>query len=162
MENKAVIGIEPGVQGGIAVLSGSELIFTARCPRIKMNGTWEYDPGEMAKILRTHKHLNPIVYLEKVHSMPKQGVRSMFNFGKGFGMWIAMAAAFEMPLQLVTPQVWKKKILANTDKSKGAAILKAKQLFPNVDLKPGRLIKDHDGIAEAICIALYGGYNTWK
>lgn len=160
--HEAVIGIDPGVQGGIAVISGSELISVARCPRIKMAGKWEYDTVEMAKIIKSVLHLKPVMYLEKVSARPGQGVTSMFNFGKGFGMWIMAAAMLEIPFYFVTPQAWKKKVLANTDKSKGAAIQKAKQVFPTINLKPGRVITDHDGMAEAVCIALYGGYKTWR
>lgn len=160
--NQVIIGIDPGVQGGFAAISGSELQVVKRCPRVKMKGKWEYDTNEMARLIKELLPLNPIMYLEKVSSRPGQGVVSTFNFGKGFGMWIGIAAAHQIPYELVTPQTWKKIVLEGTDKSKGAAILRAKQAFPHVDLKPGRLVSDHDGMAEAICIALYGGLKTWR
>lgn len=151
-----IIGIDPGVNGGIATIKGTELRLVKRCPHVKIKTKTDYDVQGMADIIKPYSGLNACIHLELVHSFPGQGVTSMFNFGKGYGMWLMAAAAYGMPIFLVTPQQWKKKILVNTDKSKGAAILKAKQVFPEVNLKPGLLRKEHDGMAEAICIALYG------
>lgn len=161
MAVRAIIGVDPGQKGGVAVISGNELVSNDITPRIKHKNKWEYDVRAMNELLVKVKHLNPVMYLEKVHSMPKQGVRSTFNFGTGYGIWIGLATANNIPLELVTPQKWKGKILADTDKSKGAAITKAIRVFPHVDLKPGRLITHHDGMADAICIALFGGTQQW-
>lgn len=157
-----IIGIDPGIQGGICAIEGSRIVLIQKSPRIKLNRKWTFDGCEMSKILRSLLHLDPKVYIEKVGSMPKQGVTSSFNFGQGYGAWQGMFYALEIPFEFVTPQAWKKKVLAGTDKSKGAAILKAKQLFPKIDLKPGRLITDHDGMADALCIAVFGGTKTWR
>lgn len=52
----------------------------------------------------------PEVVIEKVGGYvgtPQTGA-SMFNFGKGYGVLIGAAIAFEMPLSLVRPQEWQK------------------------------------------------------
>ena len=47
------------------------------------------------------------VVVEDVHSMPKQGVSSVFKFGMGTGIIHGVAGALRLPLTLVTPNQWK-------------------------------------------------------
>ena len=89
------------------------------------------------------------VAIERVHSMPKQGVASSFKFGMGFGIWLGILAALRLPHELVTPQAWKKLMLAGMPKEKDASRQRAMQLFPDVDLS----LKRHHGRADALLIA---------
>jgi crossover junction endodeoxyribonuclease RuvC len=86
--------------------------------------------------------------------MPKQGVASSFTFGEGFGIWKGIIAAFQLPVELVSPQRWKKTMLADQGKEKDASRFKAMQLFPSVADQLKR-VKD-DGRAEALLLAEYG------
>lgn len=148
MNNKIIIGIDPGKTGAIAILHDDKLISVEKCPIVGDSKKNDYDHYEMANIIK--RIPEPIVYIEKVGAMPKQGVTSMFNFGKGYGMWYGICAALNIPMKLVTPQQWKKVMLKDTDKSKAAAILAAKQIFPLAT------IKNNHNLAEAILIARYG------
>jgi crossover junction endodeoxyribonuclease RuvC len=96
------------------------------------------------------------VVMEKVGPMPKQGVTSMFTFGAGYGALQMAAVSNGCRLFLVTPQEWKKVILAGTDKSKDSSIRVCECLFPSVVLVPPGCRKPHDGMAEAILLAEYG------
>jgi len=161
----AIIAVDPGLKGGIACLRGAEIIFLKRMPVIKGVGRkTEIDAAEITKLFQSVKDLDPVVYLEKVgaHKIRgvRQGVVSMFSFGKGFGILIGVTAALKMPVYFASPNKWKKELEVTADK--GSSILRAKQLFPDVDLKPGRAIKDHDGLAEALLIAVYGGKREWR
>ena len=91
-----------------------------------------------------------IVFLEKVHSMPKQGVASTFKFGMAFGGALALARRFKTTMYMVTPQVWKKALKIDSDKK--VSLNLARQLFP---LAPLSRVKD-GGRAEALLIAHYG------
>ena len=155
-----VIGIDPGKKGGVCVLNPVGDIYNMiPTPTLKLKNKNDYDVRAMAAIF--HREIKrgyyPAVYLESVHSMPKQGVVSMFEFGKGFGLWIGIVTALGLPLALVRPQDWKKEIMVGTDKSKGAAIQLSKQLCPDINLKrTERSKKDDDNLAEAYLIATYG------
>jgi hypothetical protein len=46
--------------------------------------------------------------IEKVHSMPSQGVSSSFTFGKNYGFLRGCLTAAGIPFEEVTPQVWMK------------------------------------------------------
>ena len=74
------IGIDPG-QTGAAVLYNGHIIID--CVDYS-------DPVDMAETLREWQDLAMIhlAVLEKVASMPKQGVSSVFKFGSNFGCQI--------------------------------------------------------------------------
>lgn len=146
-----IIGIDPGLGGAVAILGSREAI-VFDTPTITVGKKREYNVPEMADILRCWRPDH--VYIEKVHSMPKQGVASSFNFGKGFGLWLGIVAALGVPYTLVTPQRWKGKMLDGQRRGKGDARLRATQLFPELADSLTR-VKD-DGRAEALLIAAYG------
>ena len=82
--------------------------------------------------------------------MPGQGTRSMFTVGVGFGAWLGLLAALQIPYTRVRPGVWKKAEGLGPDKEQ--ARLRAQQLFPGADLQRKR---DH-GRAEALLLAWWG------
>ena len=140
------IGIDPGKNGGIALISDEKAI--ART----------YSDKELIHICKFFTKQFPeqcVCYLENVHAMPGQGVVSMFNFGQNFGFIQGVLSAFEIPYELVTPQKWKKEYSVTSDKNTSIEV--AQRLFPNTNLKAtDRCKKDHDGMAEALLIAEYG------
>ena len=157
-----IIGIDPGLKGGLCVLEGSDILFVDRVPLTPISkGKVDYDLEGMANMIRPYLDKKPIVYLERVGARPKQGVTSMFTFGRGYGIWIGICAAFQIPIKYAWPTKWKRKLVVDK-KGKEGAIKVAQELFPDVDLKPGRSIKNHDGMADAICIAFYGGLEEWS
>lgn len=93
--------------------------------------------------------------VEKVHSMPGQGVASTFKFGVGYGQLLGLMSGIYLPIELVTPQAWKKVTLAGTSKNKDAAIEFCRLRYPSVKLIPPGCRKPHDGIADALCILHY-------
>ena len=74
-----------------------------------------------------------VCYLEKVHSMPKQGVKSMFTFGQNYGFVRACFHCFNIPFIEIAPKVWQKKLGCLTGGDKKVTRGKAQQLFPLVD-----------------------------
>ena len=98
------IGIDPGVNGGIAIIDSTPQISgieALSCPATVK---------DMADIIDWHKWecIKTFAVIEKVHSMPKQGVRSVFTFGKNYGQWLGILATHEIPYMEITPQKWMK------------------------------------------------------
>jgi len=93
--------------------------------------------------------------LEKVSSMPGQGVSSSFKFGCNFGQWIGRLEALDIPFDFVTPQKWKKAMFDSMpkDNPKEMARNRAIRLLPEMADRLKRKI-DH-GRAEALLMALY-------
>ncbi len=114
------------------------------------------DVSSVIEFIDTNVPDTPIVFMENVHAMPKQGVTSMFNFGKGFGQLIGMCQAMGWDLRMVTPQAWKKVVLKDTSKDKDAAIAFVEDLGNGPNLVPPRCRRPHDGMADAVCICHYG------
>lgn len=144
-----VIGIDPGKKGGVAY-TAIDGIQAVPMPLIGK----DIDGRILAQAL--NDIIPDLVVIEKVHAMPKQGVTSMFNFGKGYGQLIGICEALFLPYILVTPQAWKKKVLAGTSKDKHAAIQYCQQRYPSVSLIPPRGRVPHDGMADAVCLVEYG------
>lgn len=153
-----VIGIDPGVGGAVAVIVESLEVEVYDTPVLtvrkgKKGGIrHEFDENAMAYLLQKLTYsFDCVAAIEKVHSMPDQGAASGFSFGEGFGIWRGILAALNIPRDYITPQRWKKVMLDGMGKDKDASRLRAKQLFPSVDLS---LVKHH-GRADALLIAEY-------
>jgi crossover junction endodeoxyribonuclease RuvC len=150
-----IIGIDPGLSGAVAWLDGDGNYLVWDTPTAKDGRHRVYLLSEMRALLLnatvgvqgTHH-----VFIEKVHSMPKQGVASSFSFGDGYGSWKGLVAGLGMPMSLVTPQRWQKTMLDGMQGGKDASIIRALELFPKAELKRK---KDH-GRADALLIAEYG------
>jgi len=156
---KIYVGIDPGKDGGIAAIIGTgkeegRVFFAEKIP---LSGDNELDLSLITSQMETFKRQGIVqVTIEKVHSMPGQGVASMFSFGMTTGMIHGVVAACRIPRYLVSPQTWKKKILYDTAKDKNAAIEYCARVYPQISLlATPRSQKAHTGIADAICIARY-------
>ena len=152
--SKIYIGIDPGKSGGIAIILEDEVKVT---PMILAGK--DVDVGAVAHWIGYITNNYPttvIACIEKVHSMPKQGVASSFKFGFVTGVMHGIIRTLGIPLHMVTPQAWKKRILAGTPKDKDAAIDFCRRVYPNVNLlATERSRVPHSGIADALCIAKY-------
>lgn len=154
------IGIDPGLDGAVActTMDAAGLHYTQvfDAPTFNVHGgkktRREYDLQGMLDILRVACTGPVFVCIEKVHSMPEQGVASSFNFGRGFGLWEGLVVGLGYPYCLVTPQRWKKTFLDGMGHGKGASILVAKRLFPTVELSRVK----HHGRADALLLAEFG------
>ena len=145
----AFLGIDPGGAGGIAVISTD---YATSCPML-MAG----DAVDGAAIARWIAHFGKInlCAIELNGAMPGQGVSSMFKFGLRTGVVIGIVQALQIPLIMVRPQAWKKRILAGQPHDKAGAISWCRSRYPEVALVLPRCRTPHDGMADALCLAEY-------
>lgn len=150
-----IAGIDPGKTGAIAFIKGRK-IKAFPTPTLKISKTKsEIDGRAVFELLKKYK--TDHVFIEKVHSMPKQGVSSTFVFGMGYGMMRGICVGLELPYTLVTPQAWKKEMCAGMPKGKDISIIVSKRIWPKINLLPTkRCRKESDGMADAALIAEYG------
>jgi crossover junction endodeoxyribonuclease RuvC len=144
-----IISFDPGKSGAIAIHKDG----TTTAQPMPIAGK-EMDLPTLATIIRSASP--DLAIIEKVHSMPGQGVSSTFSFGTGYGQLQGLLAGLGIPFELVTPQSWKKSVLAGTAKDKDAAISYCRRAFPDVPLVMPRCRNPHDGIADALCLMQYG------
>jgi len=148
-----ILGIDPGLDGGIAILSGSHIELLETIPTEKKTGfiKRQVDAQKLSNILKVyHTGVYPdiICYLEGVASRPGQGVASVFSFGDTYGAIRGVLGTLNIPVYTVTPSKWKKALSVSSKEDSLKAI---KDLYPLLRMRK----KDHN-LAEAILIALYG------
>ena len=143
-----ILGIDPGLDGGIAVLDGLSIELLETIPTMAKGGfiKRQVDAQKLSNILRVYPDL--VCYLEGVASRPGQGVASVFSFGDTYGAIRGVLGALNIPVYTVSPSKWKKALEVS---SKEDSLKASKDLFPSVQFKK----KDHN-IAEALLIAYYG------
>lgn len=131
--NKVTMGIDPGLSGGIVVLDDIEIY---ECTKMPLT---ERDIWEIFEQIRDES-IYVFAYIERVHSMPKQGVTSTFTFGQNYGMLRGFLIAAGISFEEVTPQKWQrywglpalKACGDSITKKKNVHKAKAQQLFPAV------------------------------
>jgi crossover junction endodeoxyribonuclease RuvC len=151
-----IIGIDPGLSGAVAVLTGAGGLIVIDMPTmtIERNGKAkrQVSATELGRILSGAKSDDCHVYVEKVSAMAGQGVTSVFSFGRSFGMIEGILAALHMPVTYVAPATWTKAI--NRGAGKDASRARAMELFP-ANQEDFKRVKD-DGRADAALIAYWG------
>lgn len=153
-----ILGIDPGLDGGLALVSGQEITRTEPIPVVNVKDSKrEYD---IAQLVRTIKHWNPDhVLIEKQQAMKAQGVSSMFSIGNGYGIMRGVVVALGIPHTLVHPKTWQKEMFKDLPKSdtKAMSYIVCQRLWPaNSWLATLRCKKPHDGMTDAALIAEYG------
>jgi len=145
--NSVILGVDPGLTGAIAFYypehPGGIVVYDIPV------ADGEVDTDTLTGIIRG---LAPTVaVIERVSSMPGQGVSSTFKFGATYGALRAVVSVLQIPQHLVTPAKWKAHFRLSKDKEEARA--RALQLWPGAGYFARK--KDH-GRAEAALIALYG------
>lgn len=147
-------GIDVGNSGAIA------LIVDGRLERVEDMPIVEIQRGKTVKrqvsaqaLVGIIKSMQPThAAVEKVASMPNQGVSSMFAFGRSAGVIEGVLAALEVPVSYVQPAMWARTM--NKGYGKDASRHRAMELHP--DKQEWFKLKKHDGRAEAVLIAMWG------
>lgn len=149
---KLILGIDPGKTGAIAVLDADDptrLLLVEDMPAATGSALGTC-------IAQLVEDLSPdrivAAWVEDVHSMPKQGVRSVWTFALGHGAVLGALGALRVPVHFVSPAQWKRDQRVTADK--GTSRNRAMELWPReADLF--QRVKD-DGRAEAALIARHG------
>ena len=151
-----IIGIDPGLSGGIAILDDLKIFDIYDMPIMsegKKNKN-QLNSAQLVNIIKKNIISNGDTFLivEQVSAMPGQGVTSMFNFGQTFGSIKGICAALNLPIFFVRPAKWKKHFdLINS--SKDASRTKVIEMYPSIS---PRLSKKKDvNKADAILIASF-------
>ena len=151
-----IIGIDPGLSGGIAVLENNKVkkIFDMPVMAEGKKNKRQLNSAQLVKLLRDNysDQEEVSVVVEQVNAMPGQGVTSMFNFGQTFGAIKGICAALGLPIYFVRPAKWKKHFdLINS--SKDASRTKTIEMYPSLS---NELAKKKDvNKSDAILIAKY-------
>lgn len=152
IEKTAIMGIDPGLTGAIVVfcLKENKILAEYDVPTLKkLNGRRECNYYDCARIIDVWAPKTNFAVIEDVHSMPQQGVVSMFNFGKIAGALEGMLASSLVKYRKVKPSVWKASLGLSHEKAESIAL--AEKIF--------KIKFRNDGRAEAALLAFFGKVN---
>lgn len=99
------LALDPGLSGAFAAIDDDGLLVALHDLPIIRDGKLAFvDAPELVSLMIEARDGRPArIYVERVGSMPGQGVASSFQFGVGFGSLLAACRFIAMPLDLVTP-----------------------------------------------------------
>ena len=143
---KLIAGIDPGKTGAIAIIAEKMEILNVH--------DWE-SPRAASDFLDIWKRGDiSFAILEKVHSFPGQGVKSVWSFAENFGVWEGILSAMEIPFQLIPPRQWMKGQITPSDhiKVKKRGLTVCRRLYPKSNWFR---LERHDGRADAVLMARY-------
>ena len=155
----AWIGADPGMSGALALFDTMDQgkIEVQDMPYRDVSGKKSMDFWGLAGILNQWAARYQVqgAAIERVHSMPKQGVVSSFSFGGAFYALQQAFASAGIPFTLIQPATWKAVYgLRGGRENKAMSRAKASLVFP-VYAGLWARAKD-DGRAEAVLLAHYG------
>lgn len=165
-----VIGIDPGKDGFLTLLRENGATECEPTPTVsisKKGSKRDYDVVTMRDILHRWSvdYTVSMVVIEKQQAFQGQGVSSTFTTGRGYGIWIGLAAGLGLPSVVVHPRTWQRVVCAGVpgNDPKGRAIIAAGRLFPGVDLRKNERCRvPHDGKADSLLLAWYGRHEVLR
>lgn len=120
---ETIIAFDAGLSGGMAILNASgDLILCDDLPVIGEGAQRRIDAANLAAMIRPHLPARAVI--EQVGAMPKQGVSSMFRFGKAVGTIAGVVGALGLPVEWVAAAKWKREagLDATAERSRAKAI----------------------------------------
>ena len=158
---RITLGVDPGIQGAIAVLADGEPVKFIDMPIYQRHPKGnEVDPFALTAIIRgvmqQHRGAFYSACLERVATRPTDSRVNNQNIGEGFGIVKGVLGALGIRWCDVGPQEWKK-YFALIGTEKDVARLYAMQRFPCMAQCLSR--KKDNGRADAALIALWAWDN---
>lgn len=150
-----VLGIDPGLQGGLAALDDEGRVVLLHVMPV-VNG--QVDAPGLAALLWQLWPGVELAVVENVHAMPGQGVTSMFTFGRGLGTILGVLAAMHAKVEMPSPQKWKKAVLGERfdHSAKEGCMAWVAERYPAAQVVLPRCRKPHSGLCDALAMAEWG------
>lgn len=116
------LGIDPGQSGAVSIVLDRSVLITPnqKLLCLPFKDKTEHEISYWFEVLLTAYPRDRIrAAIEKVHSMPGQGVSSSFKFGMSYGFLRGLVVAHKIPFVEVPPQRWQKELncLSKGDKN---------------------------------------------
>lgn len=134
------LGIDPGINGGVALLRPDGQVILAQRMPFPLT-------GELQMFQRLVGYGVTFAVLELVRTSPQMGVKSAGTFMRGVGRLEAFLTASGIRYAEVAPAKWQKAMHCRTGGNKNVTLAAAKKLFPTLAI--------NHTIADALLIAEY-------
>lgn len=170
---RTYVGIDNGISGAMAAMvpdssvAGGWRVMTTRTPTLKVGDV------ELVDIMAAKRWLVSVGPLENMHvimeagqKQPVFGIKGNFSTGFSYGAFFSFLRLMGVAASIINPKNWQNDMFRGlsarmkTD-TKACSIEMCRRLFPRVSLiATERCTKDHDGIADALCMAEWGRRNN--
>lgn len=153
-----VVGIDPGLEGGIACLVDGEIVKTVKMPIISTKLGRRVSAPKFRDIIQ---EMNPsVIIIEEPQVRPGENILSHLTIGVNFGILFATVSLMPVTLITLPAVVWTRAIHSlitgskewETHPSKMKSLKTFRKLYPKSPLI-------HDGMIDAVLIAFYW---LWK
>ena len=186
MSSPLILGVDPGFSGAYTLIFPDDtltiydmptyIVSVTKSKKVRKDGTRgtrtkrDYNRAVIASTLRALHVLHPdmVLWVEKIWAVPAkgdgvhQGAQSIFDQGRGYEMWLTMAACLKIRLEEVAPVRWKKEMMKDCGEGKAASVKRAQAMFPGyANLFTGPRGGALDGRADSALIAKYGQLQTF-
>jgi crossover junction endodeoxyribonuclease RuvC len=149
-----VLGVDPGLSGGIAILEDQTIHLLADMPIHRVGHGKatrpELDMHGLCALLARHRVEH--VVIEQVGARPGQGTVSMFRFGYAAGALYGAATALGLPVSFAQPKAWQR--FCGIGPHPDEARRRASQLYPAAASQLNRKVDANK--ADALLIGRYG------
>ena len=160
------LGIDPGLSGGLAVVSGDRIRYKMAMPTISFTtkkgktktGIDREGLMSFLKTLPEHTH----VAIEEQQAFRSQNVTSTCTTCKNYGILLMGLSVAHMYITEVTSDTWQAPFgIVSVKKGKGESTKEqafhiARRLYPDADFRKSEKTHIiHDGIVDAVLIANY-------
>jgi Holliday junction resolvasome RuvABC endonuclease subunit len=160
------LGIDPGLNGGFAVISGDSIRYKMAMPTISFTtkqgkNKKEIDRDGVMTFLKTlpeHTH----VAIEKQQAFRSQNITATCTTCRNYGMLLMALTVAHMDITEVPADTWQEHFAIVSVKNAGGkttkeqALYVAETMLPDTDFrKSDRSRKPHDGIVDATLLAIY-------
>lgn len=143
----AVLGVDPGVRGGLALLRADGSVAHLRAFRPDMEEHELVDAVRTAVIM-LNSYNSLACFFERVQHMTGDGAQGSFTFGKVNGLLRGSLLALGVKPRDVLPMMWQAGMECLTAGDKNVSKRRALQLFPRETIT--------HAVADALLIAEYG------
>lgn len=169
---KLIVGIDPGLKGGITLYEDGKLYEVHHMPTYEITkGTGKakkvkkyVDGYELHKIIRATfaGNLRPTVYIEDVHSMFGMAAQTNFAMGHGLGCVHTAVRVLGLGFYFAPPRTWQKKVWIDDDMvfdekkcgkrdTKRTSLNAAKRILPDY-----KWMISKDGLFDAALVGYFG------
>ena len=178
--NRITAGVDPGLAGAFAIINAFNVTFIpmpvvkvtkpkgkieTRLELLTLNNLFEqFKMDDVFLVIEKQRAFSNWIFGNDennksiVVDVTPQGTTSTFKTGFGYGVLIAFAIAHQIEYKLVSAQTWQRSVfpMMGNAKTKEVSIKRAKELYPNVNLKSERNRVDNHNYADALLIAHFG------
>jgi hypothetical protein len=151
----AIIGIDPGLKGGVALYVDGKMHAEPLPVTLDARGKNIVDISGL--VFAVNAMASDKIYIESPFTRIGERTKGALNSGIEYGRILGAFQSIGITPIEIKSQTWQKFLYRGIPgKGKERSIIACRRLYPHIDLFPGKKRVAHDGMADAVLICEYG------